>query len=494
MDTLPHIMTFCSHRHHNIIPTTTMEERVVKLCNAVRRARTKRADALGLAAGDLFMAFDSGKPGHQHQHQPTPPTPALASEPGPAPAPPPTTTNHFHHPPPPTARPAPPSATKATTTTPTTSTTHHQHFSVFCSFPTPRPPRRRQHHHDNDMPPTTTTTTSTCHHHRLPPLPPAATTRGRPSGNQRKFLSPWQAPGSKYNKKLITVAYEEDTVRMRRGRAKGIATLPQTETLVCVAKDTISLPERSRKHFNGSNRGSLIAWVQLEPFTDCWPVTFGVKKKCYGKFRVAVGGRTPGCGGSTDEDGDCVGEDQGEEFDLNDIPPVVGGNKDVMKRGDENLEPFSYNSKPVKLYEEMLHTLALRGLYDLSPGDGKAAEACLEARKSYVGICMTDEHKAALFNHLVDRVAEAFGKEASNLYNPASCKRPADLGLGAAPPPTKLAKATAPPPKPKVKSGAAASNKTKKAAGNKEDGAAAAAGGDGKEDDADSDEDSGAAE
>ncbi len=280
---------------------------------------------------------------------------------------------------------------------------------------------------------------------------------------------------------------------MRKGRAKGIATLPQTETLVCVAKDAISLPERSRKHFNGSNRGSMIAWVQLEPYVDCWPVTFGVKKKCYGKFRVPVGGKTPGAGSSADEDGDFAGEDQGEEFDLNDIPPVVSGSKEILKRADENLEPFCYNSKPVKLHEEMLHNFSLKGLYDLSPCDGKAAEACLEARKSYVGICLSDEHKAALFNRLVDRVVEAFGNEASNLYDPAICrKRPADI-LEAATPPTKAAKPPTPTPtaaaKTKAKA-ATATQKTKKKAEKKQ---AADAGHD-VADAEDSDEDSGEAE
>ncbi len=204
----------------------------------------------------------------------------------------------------------------------------------------------------------------------------------------------------------------------------------------------------------------------MEPYADCWALPFGAKKKCYGKFRVAVGGRTPGLGGaSSEEDGDWAAEDQGDEFDLSDVPPVVNGSKDILKRGDDNVEPFCYNSKPVKLYSELLHSFCLKALYDLSPGDGKAAEACLEARKSYVGICLTDEHKAALYNRLIDRVVEAFGKEDSNLFNPAVRKRPADpLQLEATPQAkksTKLAaeqtptdeKTAAAKPKGKAKSG-----------------------------------------
>jgi hypothetical protein len=265
----------------------------------------------------------------------------------------------------------------------------------------------------------------------------------------RKFLAPWKDSEGRYGtKKVVTIAYDEESLRLRKGRVRGVATLVQCEGLLVLARDAMLMPERARKVFAGTNRGSLIAFCRLDDYKDCLTMTFQEKRRCYGKYRVAVGGRSFGPD-EDDEDGPDEAEDGAEE-----VPPVVGPavpGAQAARRNDENVEPFTYNSKPTVLFSELIASYSLMGCYDLSPGDGNAALAFLWERRPYVGICFTDSHKSALMEWLVSQTLRAFGDQSSPFYEPkyqAANSTPAPNAAGATP---QKRKAEAPPePRPRA--------------------------------------------
>jgi hypothetical protein len=195
------------------------------------------------------------------------------------------------------------------------------------------------------------------------------------AGNHKVFYAPWLAPPQRSPtfKKQIIIGYEEESVRARKGKVRGIGNVRQSENMIVFASRTTGVPERKRLWHSGTNRGSMLSYVQLEPITACWPMPFKERKKLYGICRVAVGGRTAGSDEEDDDDEDAMCDEGDDTFDP--IPPVIG--TQPSKRSDENIEPFTYHSKPVTLFEELLHCFQAKGIYDLSPGDGKAAEACL---------------------------------------------------------------------------------------------------------------------
>ena len=94
-------------------------------------------------------------------------------------------------------------------------------------------------------------------------------------GNERSLIAPWKPPatatktedddeddaeeagaGGKICKRILTLSRDEQTLRARRGRAKGTACLAQTEHLILLTPSPLNLPERDCK-LGGSNRGTV---------------------------------------------------------------------------------------------------------------------------------------------------------------------------------------------------------------------------------------------
>ena len=88
----------------------------------------------------------------------------------------------------------------------------------------------------------------------------------------------------------------------------------------------------------------------------------------------------------------------------------------------------------------MLHDFFVKAVIDLTPGPGKFAQAALDSRSGYVGICFTEEHAAALDTMLCNYVLKQMACESSGLYNPRYAK---DLGLQQDPAPKAAAKGKA---------------------------------------------------
>ena len=86
----------------------------------------------------------------------------------------------------------------------------------------------------------------------------------RPPGNAAKLLAPIKDAKTPFFKKMLYVMLSEDCLKQRRARVKGMGTLHQVEYLHVVSREPLTtIPERKRKHYDGTNKGDLIGIVSL---------------------------------------------------------------------------------------------------------------------------------------------------------------------------------------------------------------------------------------
>ena len=55
-----------------------------------------------------------------------------------------------------------------------------------------------------------------------------------------------------------------------------------------------------------------------------------------------------------------------------------------------------FHEWPEQFYAELIHSFCLNGVLDLTAGSGYAAMATIKAKKTYVGLCLSDAHKDLL--------------------------------------------------------------------------------------------------
>ena len=53
-------------------------------------------------------------------------------------------------------------------------------------------------------------------------------------------------------------------MKLRRCRVRGVATLQLVEHLLIASAEPYAVPERNRFHYYGSNKGNVIAYVNLQ--------------------------------------------------------------------------------------------------------------------------------------------------------------------------------------------------------------------------------------
>lgn len=170
-----------------------------------------------------------------------------------------------------------------------------------------------------------------------------------------------------------------------------------------VSAQNLAVPERQRLHYSGSNRQGIIGPVALPAWEDGWQVDAELKKTIYGSNRVAVGGAT---------------EELADPANLSD---TRGRGKPFHKPGGSGSnEPFTYQSMGRVFYEELIHSLNLKGIIDLSFGDGLFAKACISLRVPYFGVAMTDAHVKHGVDEVVAWQLELLRTEGQDMYD-AQC-------------------------------------------------------------------------
>lgn len=189
---------------------------------------------------------------------------------------------------------------------------------------------------------------------------------GGKAGVQTRMQGVIRSLAGKCQRKAVTVAFSEQSLVARRSRVRGVATLDQTETLSIVTDRTFTVPDKNRQYYQGSNRGSLLAWVALPKWESdaTWTASFEAKKEIYGKSRTAVGGQSVEKDDADDDEEEMVASDALVPMSID-----SSGNLFIPKvRNNENLEPVAYWGMPVQFYQELLSSYCMVGFYDMCAG------------------------------------------------------------------------------------------------------------------------------
>ena len=148
---------------------------------------------------------------------------------------------------------------------------------------------------------------------------------------------------------------DEDSLKERRDRYKG-ALLHQLEFVKVVSAKPLSLPEKRRLHFPGSNRGDMMGPVALPAMTDLWTVSWKDKKAMLGKHaRIR-------CGGGLQ------------------APAAPDTGKDFKPRTDADVDPFMYHGMTPEVWESILDAHCVEAVFAGSASDGALILACIRRK------------------------------------------------------------------------------------------------------------------
>ena len=141
----------------------------------------------------------------------------------------------------------------------------------------------------------------------------------------------------------------------------------------------------------------------MEEDENTWKRSVKVKRDIYGAAnRVAPGGRTPGIDSETAK---------------------------KMIRKDEDVEPVFYWCYPYQFHEDLARGLGPRLIVNLTVGDGAGALAALLLAKPFVGVCLTQEHRAGVRTHLANYVFKSFMTDGTPFYDARICQELQDAGV-----------------------------------------------------------------
>ena len=234
--------------------------------------------------------------------------------------------------------------------------------------------------------------------------------------------------------KILQVAYTEASVARRRALSRGTASLHQVEWAHILAGKAINLPERPRKHYEGTNCGDLLIGVEIPPLENEWHVSVKEKAVYLGKKKLI----DPASAGSA-------------------VAAPAGSAAEA--REDAVQVPFCYHSMPENFYAELIHMFFAKLVLDLTPFDARFAWVALRSRIGYCGLANNEEHAEAMRRQLRHLTFKGMLDQNSGLYNAAYAAAVEQHS----PPPAgqtsvakgkvkaKAAASKAPPPEPKPK-------------------------------------------
>ncbi|CAK0842067.1 unnamed protein product [Prorocentrum cordatum] len=191
---------------------------------------------------------------------------------------------------------------------------------------------------------------------------------------------------------VVHVIASEETLKANRKLSRGPAGLQQVEDMHVLTVGNLALPERAGKHYDGSDKGTVIGPVTLPTPEKEWRTSAKNKREIYTKKnRIPVGGKAAGL----------------------DAPE---------KRSDTDIEPVFGCTFPVLFYLEVLRRFFGRTVVDLAPGPGNFAEAALRRRTGLFGIAMSQKHAPGIEGRL-KLVALAMARDPESLlYNAKSAE------------------------------------------------------------------------
>ena len=181
---------------------------------------------------------------------------------------------------------------------------------------------------------------------------------------------------------------------------------------------SFELPEAKHPIYGGTSAGDLIGPIALEPFPGrAWQVTTETKKKLYtSNFRIAVGGQTPDQGVAASEEQTAEGSSVKR--------PQWKGSEVTRKKGLDQAalyEPMAFHGLPPDFYKDFLGVFLPKAVVDFTACDMTFAFACIEARIPFLGVCFSEAHMNAAYQHLADLVYENMANETSPLHDSKLC-------------------------------------------------------------------------
>ena len=170
--------------------------------------------------------------------------------------------------------------------------------------------------------------------------------------------------------------------------------------------ETLDSPFVRRKHFEGSSASSGIGPVSYTKDEAAWVRTFKQKKDIYGKTnRIAPGGRTPGVDSKLAE---------------------------KMRRNDTDREHVFFFTFPWEFFDDVFRCVGARTATGLTIGDGQMAIGALMAGVPFVGVCLTENHRESLRQHLANTVFKGFFTEDSPFFDARIANELKEAGLAKA--------------------------------------------------------------
>ncbi len=86
------------------------------------------------------------------------------------------------------------------------------------------------------------------------------------------------------------------------------------------------------------------------------------------------------------------------------------------KRTDDTIEPVFLQTLPLPLFQTVLDAVEATSVVNMTSGDGKVEMSCVEMGLPCTGVCLTEEHAAALHHRLEEQVYLKMQDESSNLF------------------------------------------------------------------------------
>ena len=152
-------------------------------------------------------------------------------------------------------------------------------------------------------------------------------------------------------KKTYFLMYDESSLRARQRCNYTPGSLQQVENMYVVTSSDLSLNERKRLHYPGTNMGNVLGPIVFPLYSSMWQTDYKTKKLILGSKIFKVGG--PGGGDSKEE---------------------------CEKRTDDTVEPVFLHAFPESLEEEIMHSFCVKaGVLDLFAGEGTMAMTALRA-------------------------------------------------------------------------------------------------------------------
>ena len=218
---------------------------------------------------------------------------------------------------------------------------------------------------------------------------------GMKPGNENTFLNmPFKGKDGnnlpKFNRKL-QLCYSEKALLKRLGRDRGVSTVKQIETMYMITGSKIQVPRREHVHYEGSNRGEMLGWINALQWNDetsaVWRVSPEIKKSILGKAgKIAVGGAAAA-----------------------DAPPKPAAMHDK--------EIVFFHEQPIWVDDDVRKSWTSCATIDLMTGSGNRAFLSVAAKQPYFGVCLTEEHVKHVRERVEALVWEAMQTEDHELYS-----------------------------------------------------------------------------